>query len=287
MMIDSHVHVFPDVDERVYDVTELVDRAKAAGFGGLVLKSSQTETAGLASLYTSEELPLWGGLVLNKPCGGLNPAAVDSMFRTHVGEVRGLGRIVWLPTRHSDFHIASIAPQEAPGVKLWIDDDPSKPRPELIEIFDQIAEHDAVLATGHANPLHLPAIVKLAKSRGVERIIITHVDQGPSVVSPEAQKELSDEGCFIEHCFVGLYLGPNALSERLRARTPATMEGIIAGVKATGASHAVFSTDAGAIDFPEPVAAMQKYLSLLGEYGIDDGDIERGSEANVLSLLTK
>lgn len=287
MLIDSHVHVFPDVDDRVYDVEELISRAKGAGFGGLVLKSSQTETAGLASLFSSEELPLWGGLVLNKPCGGINPAAVDSMFRTRVGEVRGLGRIVWLPTRHSEFHVASIAPHDAPGVSLWVDGEVGKAKPELIEIFDQIVEQDAVLATGHTNPDHLPAIVEIARSRGVERIIVTHVDQGPAIVPPDGQKALADLGCYIEHCFVGLYLGPNARSERLRARTPATMEGIVAGVKATGASRAVFSTDAGAIDFPEPIEAMQRYMELLGEFGISDADIELGSRDNVLELLAR
>jgi len=58
-------------------------------------------------------------------------------------------------------------------------------------------------------------------------------------------------------------------------------------VRATGAARAVFSTDAGAIDFPEPIEAMQQYMELLGEHGIADQDIELGSRGNVLELLTR
>ena len=285
MFIDSHVHVFPDVDPRVYGVPELVARAKQAGYRGLVLKSAQTETAGLAALHTSKELPLWGGVVLNKPCGGLNAAAVESMLSMRTETVSKRGRIVWLPTRHSECHVESIAPHDGPGIGLFENRDPTRPHAQLIEILDLISQHDAVLATGHTDPTLIPAVVALARSRGVQRIVITHVDQAPAVVPPEVQKALSNEGCYIEHCFVGLHHGPHAVSERLRTRIPATIEGIVAGLRATGSARVLFSTDAGAIDFPEPVAAMQEFTSLLQRAGVADSDIELGAASNVLDLL--
>ena len=95
-VIDFHAHSDPDSVPRSIDAIDLARLAKSRGMRRLVLKNHWESTASVAYLV-SKEVPgieVFGGIVLNLPVGGLNPAAVERMTMVK----GGWGRVVWMPT---------------------------------------------------------------------------------------------------------------------------------------------------------------------------------------------
>ena len=92
-----HVHSHPDVFGRnMDDIDEIAQLAKAKGMRGS--SSVHVETASRAAPRRSKVVPgieVFGGIVLNKAVGGVNPDAVEWMHRVYHG---GRGKVVWLPT---------------------------------------------------------------------------------------------------------------------------------------------------------------------------------------------
>ena len=76
-VVDTHYHVGPELIVRRYDVKTLADAA--APFGAtLVLKNHTYPTTPLASLARARfGAQFFGGVVLNRYVGGLNPQAVE------------------------------------------------------------------------------------------------------------------------------------------------------------------------------------------------------------------
>src|SRR3954468_23680070 len=81
--IDMHVHAAPDVVSRSVDAIEAVRLAKNAGLRAIVLKNHYEPTASWAFLVSKvvPGIEVFGGIALNLPVGGVNPAAVDRMAR--------------------------------------------------------------------------------------------------------------------------------------------------------------------------------------------------------------
>src|SRR4030095_1755547 len=89
-VIDMHVHSHPDVFGRNMDDIDVAQLAKARGMRGIVLKNHVAETASRAALVM-KVVPggeVFGGIVLNKAVGGINPDAVEWMHRTYGGRGR-------------------------------------------------------------------------------------------------------------------------------------------------------------------------------------------------------
>src|ERR1700704_2526579 len=76
--IDIHVHSTPDDRERSVDVLDAAIMARANGMRGIVLKNHYDSTAGLVYMARQQVagLEVFGGVDLNLPVGGMNPAAV-------------------------------------------------------------------------------------------------------------------------------------------------------------------------------------------------------------------
>ena len=82
-IIDIHAHADPDKTGRSLDVLELAKLYRDRGFRAVVLMNHYDSTAGMAYLankYTPG-IEVYGGMVLNRLVGGLNPAAVEHMLR--------------------------------------------------------------------------------------------------------------------------------------------------------------------------------------------------------------
>src|SRR5687768_5915532 len=94
--IDIHVHSDPDNVPRALDGLEAATLARSKGMRGIVLKNHYDPTAGLAFLArkAAPGLAVFGGIDLNLPAGGMNPAAVEHMTKV----AGGWGRIVWMST---------------------------------------------------------------------------------------------------------------------------------------------------------------------------------------------
>src|SRR5262245_50808364 len=99
-IIDLHAHVAPETAalnyKRSVDAIEAAKIARSYGMRGLVFKEHTTETASWAYLVSQivPGIELFGGIVLNRAVGGLNPVAVEAMALTKGGR----GRVVYMPT---------------------------------------------------------------------------------------------------------------------------------------------------------------------------------------------
>ena len=99
-VIDIHAHAAPETAmmnfKRAFDAIEAAQIARIYGMRGIVLKEHHTETASWAYLV-SQMVPgveVFGGIVLNKAVGGINPVAVEAMALSRGGR----GRVVYMPT---------------------------------------------------------------------------------------------------------------------------------------------------------------------------------------------
>ena len=83
---DMHVHTNPDLRLRAYNDLELADAAVRVGARAIVIKSHLGFTvnrAAIANAYVkkvygdSTNFTMYGGVVMNKVIGGVNPEAVE------------------------------------------------------------------------------------------------------------------------------------------------------------------------------------------------------------------
>ena len=154
---DLHVHVAPDVVPRAQDWLELGEAAQAAGLAGMVLKDHTGSTAGQAQLLNRifpDRPRFFGSLTLNPPVGGLNPHAAAAALR--LGAV-----VIFFPTYAAKCQIDRMGvdgfPEPFPwartaGAGIGILNTQAELKPEVLDILRLIAQHDAVLATGHLSP---------------------------------------------------------------------------------------------------------------------------------------
>jgi hypothetical protein len=136
--IDLHLHTAPDVRPRKLDDLEAARQAAARGMRAILLKSHVTLTADRAALAESvvQGVRVFGGLALNEPVGGLNPAAVETALRLGAAQI-------WMPTQSA---AAEPHPIPEPGLTIFGD---QGLKPSVLDILRLIAEHDAILGTGH------------------------------------------------------------------------------------------------------------------------------------------
>src|SRR6476620_8747699 len=132
-VIDMHVHSHPDVFGR--------------NMRDIVLMNHVSETASRAALVMKvvPGVEVFGGIVLNKAVGGVNPDAVEWMHRIYGGR----GKVVWLPTFESDKHVKTLSKPDAVGLTVAPNGQVSA---EMEAILKIIARENLVLATGHVHP---------------------------------------------------------------------------------------------------------------------------------------
>ena len=160
-VIDFHVHAGPDSRPREFNDFEAVRLAEDAGLRGVVLKNHFTITSDRAALAatTVNDLKVFGGVALNRAVGGINPEAIRQM----VAFSSEHGKVVWLPTFDSEFYMRR-AGSNGGFVSVMRN---GSVVPELLEVFNLIAQHNLVLAMGHSSPqevLHLLPICLLYTS---------------------------------------------------------------------------------------------------------------------------
>ena len=168
-IIDFHVHSAPSLAPRHSHDPVTLDEARAAGVSKFVLKAHEGSSAERAALLGDETI---GGVVLNSPVGGANPDAVA------VAAALG-ARVVWLPTISSPAHIAASSnPELSPHKGISFREVPvvedGEVRAEWLEVFDEIARNDMVLASGHVTMDEAVVALDTARRRGVQRLMVNH-----------------------------------------------------------------------------------------------------------------
>ena len=270
---DLHAHFGPD-PHRTRSVTglEAAQQAAAAGHTAIVLKSHDTPSAGLAAAIDPlvHGISVFGGIACDREVGGINPAAVEVAL--------ALGaKIVWLPTLSSgqDFDTGVADQLGIPGPGLRVIDGDGDLTDETHEVLALIADHDAVLATGHVSAAEHLAVTRAFASRG--RVLVTHAMEelaGPNLSVAQCT-ELAAMGAHIELCALTCI---GALATR-------PIEDLIVCMRAVGVDRVTLGTDFGQAINEPPAAGMQTFADALFAAGLTEAEIRRMACTNPNALL--
>jgi len=279
-VIDMHTHTHPDVFGRNIDDVDLARIAKARGMRGVVIKNHVSETASRAALAMKAVpgIEVFGGIVLNKAVGGINPDAVEWMHRVYGSR----GKVVWLPTFESDKHVKTFGKPDAKGIVVAPG---GKVTPEMEAILKIIARENLLLATGHVHPEEVIAVVKRGQELGVKNMIVTHgLTNVPGLTMAQA-KQAVEMGAVIEVCFLQFQAGPNAPLAFLKHWTQINAKHVAQAVKEFGAKGLVISSDLGQSANMVHPDGIEVAIGAMKAEGISDADIDIMMRKNPARLL--
>ena len=255
---DLHVHSLPSVFPRKLDGAEVIRDGEQSGMAGILLKSHYEPTALRATLinkYSHCQCKAFGGLVLNWPVGGLNPYAVYEA-------VRAGAKIIWMPTRDAknSLNFGNMDGDffNRPGISILNEN--GKIKDVVYEIMDIIKERGGCLATGHISPHESIVLCKEGRARGVP-MILTHPEFQRTKISGEIQKELAEQGVFIEKNWLNLVTGS------------VTAEEMAANIRLAGVEHVYLATDRGQKIGPSPVDEYRNFILAMLEQEFTEKEI--------------
>lgn len=244
---DTHVHIAPDVLRRRIDDLALARRFGQVGLAGFVLKSHYVPTAERAAVVRAAVpgVDVLGAITLNGAVGGINPVAVEIAGREGA-------RVVWLPTVDSRNQRESRAADppgaqppmwaqlqdqlQARGIAAGVVDvlgQDGQVRPELRQVFEVMAQHRMVLATGHLSAAEIRRVVPAAVAAGVPRVVVTHPEFTSQRLPVPEQQELAAQGALLERCFTTPHTGK------------VSWERLCEVIRAIGVAHSVLASDLG------------------------------------------
>jgi microsomal dipeptidase-like Zn-dependent dipeptidase len=279
-VVDMHIHSHPDVFGRNLDDIDVAQIARARGMRGIVLKNHVSETASRAALVMKvvPGIEVFGGIVLNKAVGGINPDAVEWMHRVYGGR----GKVVWLPTFEADKHVKTLSKPDAVGLTVAPN---GQVTPAMEAILRIIARENLVLATGHVHPEEVIAVVKRAKELGVRNIVITHgLTNVPGLTMAQA-KQVAEMGAVIEVCFLQFLAGPNAPLPFLTHWTQVNAKQVAQAAKEFGAASVLISSDLGQTGNMVHPDGIEAAIAAMKKEGISDADIDTMLRKNPARLL--
>ena len=277
--IDLHCHPYPDLFARIGDDVAIAEHAKQMGMRGLLIKCHVESTVSRAYLLRKlvPGLEVFGGIVLNTYVGGINPAAVYAALKLGAKEV-------WMPTIDAAYHgqvhgktgaydVQSGGRSAGPGISIL--DEAGKLRPEVYEVLDLIAEHNVILGTAHLSPQEIQILVRTARERGVEKILITHPFFKVPKLAMGLLEELVRLGAMAEfgYCTVSPMWGYATIQEK------------VAAIRRLGASRCVLMSDTGQRHNPMPAEALRIFAQSLFEAGISEEEIRTMIVDNPAALL--
>ncbi len=272
-MFDCHVHAAPDVVERLGDDGDLLRLYESAGFDGFVLKGHYESTVGRAqSLDRRSKLRVFGGLALNRTAGGINPISVEATL------VSG-GRIVWMPTADAHTQERENLPrlcdldQRVGRVSLAIPPVDFETEPSVELILQLLAEHDAVLATGHLSGPECAWLLARAQKYGVRRVLLTHPSYTVPGLTPSEISELADLGGYVEITAFQMFHQPGCTLD------------FLGEVARAAKDRLVLSSDAGQPDSPPPPEALFKLIDGLVSRKLDRKRLEDAASITPLTLF--
>jgi len=285
-VIDIHAHAAPQTGvltfQRQFDAIQAAQIAKIYGMRGIVLKEHTTETASWAYLV-SQVVPgveVYGGIVLNRYVGGMNPAAVEAMALTR----GGLGKVVYMPTMDAEYRSEGRPGRVAVsrGGRLL---------PETLEVLEVVAKHNLGLSTGHVSPDEVMMLIRAAKAVGIKRIYVQHPNHSGLPMSMTQLKAAAREGALIEIVMSGEGLtgGPagRGVPAVINAENPTLDYGPqkIADIRALGPANVILSTDLGQPGRVNYAEAFQMAISVLLKEGFTQAEIDLMTKINPARFL--
>ncbi|TDE01148.1 DUF6282 family protein [Jiangella asiatica] len=265
-LIDLHVHSSPDVRARYADDLGVARDAAGAGMAAILLKCHVLPTADRARIADDavDGVRVFGGVVLNEPVGGLNPAAVRVALE--IG-----GRCVWMPTEDA----ASHRRRAGGSGGLRVVDGLGRITQDVRRILDLVAAHDAILATGHLSVSETVRLVGEAVSAGVTRVLVNHPDAAQVAMPVDVQRELAAVGALMERCAVDTTDKPG--------RVP--VHELAERIGEVGVASNVLTSDLGQAHNGRPVDGFGRFIGALRECGLSEKDVHRMAATNPAALL--
>jgi hypothetical protein len=235
----------------------------------IVFKNHVTHTADRAWLARKHVpgIKVFGGITLNRAVGGLNPQAVEWMWRMQGGH----GRVVWFPTFDADNHVrrTGIAPA---GIRVV--DERGQVLDAAREVLKVCAAQRLVVQTGHASGEEALALIAAAREAGCDRIVVTHA-QFDVVGMTEAQmNKAAAMGAKMELCALLMLAGPESPLEWLRHAARVSLADTAARIRNVGARHFVLGTDLGQTGNPTPADGLQMFVTGLLAAGVRPDEIQ-------------
>lgn len=264
--IDMHVHTNPDLRTRKYDDLELCDAAVRVGARAIVIKShlgSTVERAALVNHYNKivhgdNDFTMFGGIVMNRSVGGINPEAVSNALKLG-------GKVVWLPTQSARNHLEKLGKPTDGCVDVVKN---GEVVPELYKIFDLVNQYDAVLATAHVSAEEAFIVTKAAREAGVKKIVITHPEWFIVNMTVEQQIDIVKKyDVILERCYAqnkGVGAGHGYISN---------LPGNLEIIRTVGYKNVLISTDGGQVENPNWEIADQQYQQYMVDHGIPEDQV--------------
>lgn len=279
--VDTHVHAAPDLVERHQSDLELAAEAAEAGMAGVVIKNHVEPTVGRAALANEAigEDILYGGVVLNGAVGGVNPDAAEMALELGA-------KVVWLPTLW--------AANDARGARLdgngeggdaykrgqripTADEEITVSREgsvtgDVRRAVELVAEHEAVLATGHVSYEETAAIARACADLGADCLVnhpfSRHLDAGI-----DGHLRLADLGATMEYCALSLGKdgGPGAGD-------------VAEALQRVGPARCVLASDYGQVGNP-PVGGLEVFANEVIEAGATAEDVRTAVSETPTRLL--
>jgi hypothetical protein len=274
--IDMHFHMdAPAVAGRGGQATiALIRAAQARGVRGLMLKNHYEPTATLAYHLQPEmpNFPLFGGIVMNRANGGMNPAAVEYMANRIAGSP---GRIVWMPAGDTESEVKVSSNPNGPFVAVTKN---GQLTPETKEVLALIAkDHRLILASGHVPAAEALLLFTEAKRMGITHMIATHAmdffpgDKPVKMTVPEMQ-QAAKLGALMEFDMRNMFNDGGVRADALRS------------VGAENAFISEFWTRNNPREYAEP-NAMGEFVKKMKAKGFTDHDLDVMFKTNPAKLL--
>lgn len=289
---DLHLHAGPEVIPRKYDALQAGEALRQEGMAGAVLKSHYYSTVPFVKMAWDRGYDnVWGSVTLNHYVGGLNPFALRGSAGLGSGENNKLLKLVWMPTVHAAAHLRvrmadgeryDVPPEWTGGLITGTPVEQVPPihvcdaavQENLKEILRIIAGEGLVLATGHISKEEVFHLVPLAKSMGVEKIILTHpAYETTALTIPEICRLTALGGVYAEESYALMPIDD---------LTPADVAAYIRGV---GPTHTIMTTDLGQASRMSSGEGMELFAKLMIAEGITEEEIRTMAIANPAKLL--
>jgi len=268
-VIDLHAHSAPDSMPRSIDGIEAARLAKRHGMRALLLKNHFTQTASLAYMVHQvvPGIEVYGGIALNNAVGGINPVAIQHMAQTS----GRLGRVVWMPTFDSEHQHRHWEPN--PNFVAVSKN--GQLLSKVLEVLDLMARENLALATGHSSPEESLLLIREAKKRGINRIIVTHPINNRVGMSVAQQKEAAALGAFLEYPF-NITLG---------TKEAVGIDAAAKAIREVGPDHCILTSDLGQAFNPVHPDGLLSWIQLLHARGFTQQETDRMLKQNPAKFL--
>jgi hypothetical protein len=210
---------------------------------------------------------VFGGVDLNLPVGGMNPAAVEHMTQVS----GGYGRLVWMSTFDAENQVR-YSKENRPFVSVSRGGELLQSTKDVIAV---IAKHQLVMATGHVSADEGLMLLREGKRQGVQHMVVTHAMNAPIQMTVGQMQDAARQGAFLE--FVG--------GTMLSADAPARVDRFADAIRKVGPEFCILSSDLGQKGNPLPADGFAAFIVALKARGFSDQDLDRMSKQNPARLL--